>query len=61
MDVPEPCGPFSDPMDGERVPSHCWQDSKWEDAHFLGAAAPGRSFGIGGGKRIVVADYCGES
>jgi hypothetical protein len=48
-------------MDGERVPSHCWQDSKWEDAHFLGAAAPGRSFGIGGGKRIVVADYCGES
>jgi hypothetical protein len=43
----------------ERAPSRCWRDSKWEDAHFLGARRV-RS-GIGGGKRIVVADHCAES
>jgi hypothetical protein len=40
----------------ECVPSaSAAKDLKWEDAHLLG------SFGIGGGKRIVVAGHGAES
>ena len=52
---------FSDPMDGERVPSHC---GKIRNGRMPTSSAPLRqagSFGIGGGKRIVVADDFAES